>query len=168
MEHEEIATDGGDEGLSLPSHQRSWSTRLEQAREQRGSPPLWDAVARRLDAAERQRDVVAPMLRLLEQIRERVDDETWGLILDFEWRSANEIMAGVEIGLELGYDHGRASAIVATECVPGDAGNVLMGRLADLLGDTEAEYPDMLLALLATLKATVIMARSGDLAVTQG
>ena len=80
MEHEEIATDGGGEGWSLPSHQRSWSTQLERAREQRGSPPLWDAVARRLDAEERQRDVIAPMLLLLEQIRERVDDETWGLV----------------------------------------------------------------------------------------
>ena len=108
------------------------------------------------------------MLRLLDQIRDRVDDETWGLILDFEWRSANEIMTGVEIGLELGYDHGRATAIIATECMPGDADNMLMGKLADLLVDTGAEYPDILLALLATLKATVTMARSGGSLVTQG
>ncbi|MEX1361940.1 MAG: hypothetical protein AB1Z98_02375 [Nannocystaceae bacterium] len=112
MEYEEIAATGGGDGWSLPSHQRSWSTRVERAREQRGLPPLWDAVARRFDAEERQRDAITPMLLLLEKIRERVDDETWRLILDFEWRSMEEIMAGVEIGLEVGYDHGRAAAMM--------------------------------------------------------
>jgi len=70
---------------------------LEGAREQRGSPPLWDAVAARLDDETRRRDVVAPMLRLLDQIHERVDDETWQLILDFEWRSSREVVTGVEV-----------------------------------------------------------------------
>ncbi|MEM9454553.1 MAG: hypothetical protein AAGF11_10265 [Myxococcota bacterium] len=168
MEHEEIAPDGGDDGWSLRSHQRSWSTRIERAREQRGSPPLWDAVARRLDAKERQRDVIAPMLRLLEQIRGRVDEDTWRLVRDFEWRSSNEIMTGVEIGLELGYDHGRVTTLMAAESVPDGEGNVLLRRLGDLLGDTEAEYSEILFALIATLKAAVIMAGGDDLSVTQG
>lgn len=94
---------------------------LEQAREQRGSPPLWDAVAARLDEEDRRRDAVEPMLRLLDQIRERVDDQTWRLILDFEWRSSHEVVAGVEVGLELGYDHGRAAALVEAQAVPGEA-----------------------------------------------
>lgn len=134
---------------------------LEGAREQRGSPPLWDAVAARLDDETRRRDVVAPMLRLLDQIHERVDDETWQLILDFEWRSSREVVTGVEVGLKLGYDHGRAAALLEAQRVPGSAARDLEGRLADLLGDTDAEYLDVLLALLGTLKATVVMAR-GD------
>lgn len=132
---------------------------LEQAREQRGSPPLWDAVAARLDSEERQREIVAPMLGVLDQIRERVDDETWKLLLDYEWRSCQEIMAGVEVGLELGYDNGQAAALVAAEHVPGEAAGVLAGRLADLLGDTEAEPFDVLLTLLTSLRATVLTAR---------
>ncbi|MCX4239407.1 hypothetical protein [Paraliomyxa miuraensis] len=101
------------------------------------------------------------MLRLLDQIRERVDDETWGLILDFERRSSGEIMAGIEVGLELGYANGRATALVEAQHAPGHAAKMLQGRLADLLGDTEAEHFDVLLALLATLQATVVMARGG-------
>ena len=132
---------------------------LEHAREQRGSPPLWDAVAARLDSEGRQRDALAPMHRLLDQIRERVDDETWGLILDFEWRSCREIMAGVEVGLDLGYSHGRTAALMDAEYVPEDAAGVLAGRLADLLGDTEAGPLDVLLTLLSSLRATVLMAR---------
>lgn len=92
---------------------------LEGAREQRGSPPLWDAVAARLDDETRRRDVVAPMLRLLDQIHERVDDETWQLILDFEWRSSREVVTGVEVGLKLGYDHGRAAALLEAQRVLG-------------------------------------------------
>lgn len=127
---------------------------LDQAREQRGSPPLWDAVAARFDSEDRQREFVAPMLRLLDQIRERVDDETWGLIVDFEWRSAREVMAGIEVGLELGYENGRATALVEAQSasIPGNAAQALRERLADLLGDTEAEYSDVVLALLATLQ----------------
>lgn len=33
---------------------------IEQAREERGSPPLWDVVAARLDEANRQQDAVEP------------------------------------------------------------------------------------------------------------
>ena len=131
---------------------------IEYAREQRGSPSLWDAVAVRLDAEERMREVVAPMLRLLDQIHERVDDETWRLIRDFEERCIQEIMAGVEVGLELGYDHGRATALVDTNRGSGSAANILTERFIDLVGDTDAEYLDVLLALLTTLRATVMMA----------
>jgi hypothetical protein len=134
---------------------------LEQAREQRGSPSLWDAVAARLDAEDRQRDAVAPMLRLLDKIHERVDDETWRLILDFEWHSSREIVTGVEVGLELGYANGRAAALVEARHAPGHAAKVLQGRLADLLGDTEAEPSDVLLALVATLQAAVMTTRGG-------
>lgn len=49
---------------------------IEQAREKRGSPPLWDVVAARLHEANRQQDAVAPRLDPLDKIRERVDDET--------------------------------------------------------------------------------------------
>ena len=42
-----------------------------------------------------------------------------------------------------------------------DAAKVLTERLADLLGDADAEYPDIILALVATLQATVRMARDG-------
>jgi hypothetical protein len=133
---------------------------LEQAREERGSPPLWDVVAARLDEENRRRDAVAPMLDLLDQIRERVDDETWGLIVDFEWHSSREVVTGIEIGLELGFDHGRMSALIEAEDVSGNAATVLIARLADLLGDTEAGHFDVLLALLAALRATVIAARS--------
>jgi hypothetical protein len=64
------------------------------------SPPLWDVVAARLDEANRQQDAVAPMLEILDKVRERVDDETWGLIVDFEWHSSREVVTGIEIGLE--------------------------------------------------------------------
>lgn len=103
------------------------------------------------------------MLRLLDQIRERVDDQTWRLILDFEWRSSHEVVAGVEVGLELGYDHGRAAALVEAQAVPGDAARVLTERLADLIGDAEAEYHDVLLALVMALRAAVVMDRGGQL-----
>lgn len=136
---------------------------LEQAREQRGSPSLWDAVAARLDAEDRRRDVVAPMSDLLQQIQERVDDETWRLVLDLELRFSSEVMAGVEVGMELGYEHGRAAVLLDAERVPGNAARALTGRLADLLGDTEADYLDVVLALLATLEATVKMAHGGPM-----
>lgn len=132
---------------------------LEQAREQRGSPPLWDAVAARLDEEDRRRDTVASMLHLLDQIHERVDDQTWQLILDFEWRTSHEIVNGVEVGLKLGYDHGRTSALMQAQLGEGNAAKVLTERLADLLGDTDADYPEILMALIATLRATVMMAR---------
>ncbi|MEM9455825.1 MAG: hypothetical protein AAGF11_16715 [Myxococcota bacterium] len=66
--------------------------------------------------------------------------------------------SGIEIGLELGFDHGRMSAIVETEAkdASGPAATALVARLADLLGDTDAGHQDVLLALLAALRATVI------------
>jgi len=96
------------------------------------------------------------MLDLLDQIRERVDDETWGLIVDFEWRSSREVVTGIEIGLELGFNHGRTSAVVEAEDVSGNAATVLVARLADLPGDTEAGHVDVLLARVAALRATGI------------
>ena len=131
---------------------------LEQAREQRGSPPLWDAVAARLDEEDRRGNTVAAALALLERIRERVDDQTWQLILDFEHHTSHEVVSGVEVGFELGYDHGRTTALLQAQPGQGDAGKVLTERLADLLGDTDADYSDILLALVATLEATVRMA----------
>lgn len=130
---------------------------LEQAREQRGSPPLWDAVAARLDEEDRRGNTVAAALALLERIRERVDDQTWQLILDFEHHTSHEVVSGVEVGFELGYDHGRTTALLQAQPGQGDAGKVLTERLADLLGDTDADYSDILLALVATLEATVRM-----------
>lgn len=153
-----------DEGVQADRRFRSNRTLLrllECAREQRGSPSLWDAVAARLDAEDRQREVVAPMASLLHRIQERVDDTTWRLVLDFEMCFASEVMAGVEVGLELGYEHGRATALLDAERIPGSAARALTARLADLLGDTEADYLDVVLALLATLEATVKMARGG-------
>ena len=163
--------DEHDDGADVPGHGSSGSDReplrrshsllrlLEQAREQRGSPPLWDAVAARLDEEDRQRDTVAQTLRLLDQIQERVDDQTWKLILDFEWRTSHELVRAVEVGLELGYDHGRTAALLHAQPGQGDAAKLLTERLADLIGDTDADHPDILLALLATLQATVTMAR---------
>lgn len=151
----------GEEGVDAEKHPRSGPRlvrMIEHAREQRGSPSLWDAVAVRLDAEERKRENVAPMLRALDQIRERVDDETWRLVLDFEGRCINEIMAGVEVGLELGYDHGRATALVDTNRGSGSAASVLTERFIDVVGDADAEYLDVLLALLTTIRATVMMA----------
>lgn len=153
--------DGGAQADRRPRGNRTLLRLLECAREQRGSPSLWDAVAARLDAEDRQHKVVAPMADLLHRIQERVDDTTWGLVLDFEMRFASEVMAGVEVGLELGYEHGRATALLDAERIPGSAAKALTGRLADLLGDTEADYLDVVLALLATLEATVKMARGG-------
>ncbi|MEM9462405.1 MAG: hypothetical protein AAGF11_50115 [Myxococcota bacterium] len=152
------------EGTDHPGLLRRHQTLLrliEQAREERGSPPLWDVVAARLDEANRQQDAVAPRLNLLDRIRERVDDKTWGLIVDFEWGSAREVVTGIEIGLELGFDHGRMSALVEAQAedMSGLAATALVARLADLLGDTEAELHDVLLALLAALRATVISAQ---------
>jgi hypothetical protein len=131
----------------------------------RNSPPLWDVVAARLDEEYRRRDAVAPMLDLLDQIRERVNDETWGLIVDRGLRLAfrrarREVVSGIEIGLELGVDHGRASALVEAEEVSGNAATILVARLAGLLGDTEARHFDVLLALVAALRATVMAVRS--------
>ncbi|MCX4239759.1 hypothetical protein [Paraliomyxa miuraensis] len=145
----------GDGGPRHPTLMRL----LEQAREQRGSPSLWDEVAARLDSEDRERDFLTPMRGVLDQIRERVDDETWRLVLDFEWRSLSEIMAGVEVGLDLGYSHGRAAALVDAEHIPGDVAGVLAGRLTDLLGDTQAGPFDVLLTLLSSLRATVLTAR---------
>lgn len=98
------------------------------------------------------------MLEILDKIRERVNDETWGLIVDFEWHSSREVVTGIEIGLELGFDHGRMSALIEAEDVSGKAAKVLIARLADLLGDTEAGHFDVLLALVTALRATVMAA----------
>lgn len=43
--------------------------------------------------------------------------------------------------------------------MPDDATHVLRGRLVELLQDTSFDYPDVMLALLAALQATVTMAR---------
>ena len=52
------------------------------------------------------------------------------------------------------------SALVETqtEDVSGPAATALVARLADLLGDTEAGHHDVLLALLAALRVTVMVA----------
>jgi len=92
---------------------------LEQAREERGSPLLWDAVVARLDELDRQRDAVSSSLRLLDQIRERVDDQTWQLVLDFERHAGHDVLSGVETGLELGYHHGKAAALLQAQQGPG-------------------------------------------------
>lgn len=159
-EHDYGPRDGSPPGDREPLRRSHTLLRLlEQGREQRGSPPLWDAVAARLDEEDRRCDSVASMLRLLDQIHERVDDQTWQLILDFEWRTSHEIVSGVEVGLELGYDHGRTSALMQAQPGQGNGAKVLTEQLADLLGDTDADYPDILMALIATLRATVMMAR---------
>ena len=154
---------GRGQGDRRPNRSQTLLRLLEQAREHRGSPSLWDAVVARLDAEDRRRDAVAPMSELLHQIQQRVDDETWRLVLDLELRFSSEVVAGVEVGMELGYEHGRAAVLLDAERVPGSAAKALTGRLADLLGDTEADYLDVILALLATLDATVKMARGGSI-----
>jgi hypothetical protein len=53
------------------------------------------------------------------------------------------------------------SALVEAEDVSGNAATVVVARLADLLGDTEAAHFDVLFALVAPLRATVMAAR-GD------
>ncbi|MCX4247515.1 hypothetical protein [Paraliomyxa miuraensis] len=87
-----------------------------------------------------------------------MDDQTWQLILDFEHHTSHEVVSGVEVGFELGYDHGRTTALLQAQPGQGDVAKVLTERLADLLGDTDADYSDILLALVATLEATVRMA----------
>ncbi|MEX1363060.1 MAG: hypothetical protein AB1Z98_08035 [Nannocystaceae bacterium] len=99
------------------------------------------------------------MTQLLDQIRERVDEQTWSLILDLELRAGLEVSRGAQIGLELGYERGRAAALVKAEGMPGHGASALDSRLADLLADTSSDYPDVMLALLAALRATVTMAR---------
>jgi len=49
---------------------------------------------------------------------------------------------------------------VQAQDVSGPAATALVARLADLLGDTEAGHRDVLLALFAALRATVMRARS--------
>ena len=102
---------------------------------------------------------MAPRLDLLDRIRERVDAETWGLLVDFEWGSAREVVTGIEIGLELGFDHGQMSVLMEAQAgdVSGPAATALLARLADLLGHTEAGYHEVLLALIAALRATVVV-----------
>lgn len=182
MEHEDDAANGGEvEDGRAGSHQdrpppgsshacedtagahprgnRTLLRLLEQAREQRGSPPLWDAVAARLDEEDHRLDVVSPLPHLLDRIHERVDDETWRLVLDFEWRSWQGIVAGVEVGLGLGYDHGRAAAFIEAQRAPTHAAMTLTGRFVDLLGDTDADPHDVLLALVDALRTAVMMGR---------
>lgn len=120
---------------------------------------IWEAIHARLDGEQHRGVFVAPMANLLDQLRERVDDQAWTLILDLEMRAGLEVMTGVQIGLELGYERGRAAALVETQREPDDATQGLRGRLVELLGDTSIEYPDVMLALLAALQATVTMAR---------
>jgi len=56
------------------------------------------------------------------------------------------------------------TSLIETEYVSGPAATALVARLADLLGDIEAGHHDVLLALVAALRATVMMSRgeSGD------
>lgn len=122
---------------------------------------IWEAIHARLDGEQHRGVFVAPMTNLLDQLRERVDDEAWTLILDLELRAGLEVMTGVQIGLELGYERGRAAALVEIQRVPGDATNALRRRLVELIGDTSIDYPDVMLALLDALQVTVTMAR-GD------
>jgi hypothetical protein len=67
--------------------------------------------------------------------------------VDFEWHSSREVVTGIEIGLELGFDHGRTSALIEAQAedVSGNAATALVVRLADLLGDTEAGHFDVVL-----------------------
>lgn len=120
---------------------------------------LREAIYARLEADELQCVTVAPMAELLEQIRERVDRKTWKLVLELERRAGLELTAGVEIGLELGYERGRTAALVEDQRGSGTATGALRRKLADLLADTSSEYPDVMLALLAALQATLAMAR---------
>lgn len=122
---------------------------------------IWEAIRARLEGEQHRGVFVAPMARLLDQLQERVDGETWALILDLELRAGLEVMAGAQIGLELGYERGRAAALVEAQHVPNDATTALKERLVDLLGDTSIGYHDMMAALLAALHATVTMARGG-------
>jgi hypothetical protein len=58
------------------------------------------------------------------------------------------------------------SALVESQAedVLGPAATVLVARLADLLGDTEAGHHDVLLALLTAFRATVLGdRRAGDI-----
>lgn len=122
---------------------------------------IWEAIRARLEGEQHRGVFVAPMASLLDQLQERVNDETWALILDLELRAGLEVMAGVQVGLELGYERGRAAALVEAQHVPNDATNALKEKLVDLLGDTSIGYLDMMAALLAALQATVTMARRG-------
>ena len=72
---------------------------------------IWEAIHARLDGEEHRGVFVAPLTNLLDQIRERVDEQTWDLVLDVELRAGLEVMAGVQIGLELGYERGRAAVV---------------------------------------------------------
>lgn len=62
-------------------------------------------------------------------------------------------------GLALGYDHGRAAALIEAQRAPSKAAKALAGRLADLLGDTDAEPHDVLLAFVDALRIAVTMGR---------
>ncbi|MEX1367253.1 MAG: hypothetical protein AB1Z98_29270 [Nannocystaceae bacterium] len=101
------------------------------------------------------------MARLLEQLRDRVDDRTWSLILDLELRAGLEVSTAVEIGLELGYERGRAAALMDDPNGPGRTSSALADKLAELLADTSIDYPDVMLALLSALRATVTTAQVG-------
>lgn len=61
-----------------------------------------------------------------------------GLIVDFEWRSSREVVTGIAIGLVLGFDHGRTSALIEAEDLSERAATLLMARLPDFIRDTEA------------------------------
>jgi hypothetical protein len=111
----------------------------------------------RLDEQDRRHDAVAPTLRLLDQIHERVDDQTWQLVLDFERHACHEVLSGVETGLELGYHHGKAAALLQAQQAHGGKAKGLAERFADLLGDTDAGYEEILVALVTTLQVAVMM-----------
>lgn len=120
---------------------------------------LREAIYARLEAEEQRQVLVPPMDEILGRIRERVDGETWKLVLELERRAGLEATTGVEVGLELGYERGRTAALVEARRRPGSATGVLRRRLADLLADSSVDYPDVMLALLGALEATVAMAR---------
>ena len=88
-----------------------------------------------------------------------MDEQAWPLLLDLELRAGLEVSAGVQIGLEIGYERGRAAALVEAQQRPRGPASTLKKRLADLLADTAIDYADVMVALLAALQATVAMAR---------
>lgn len=121
---------------------------------------IWEAIEARLDGDEHRGLYVAPLAELLDEVRKRVDDETWSLVLQIEQRAGQEVMAGAEIGLEMGYERGRATALLHAQGVPGTATSGTLAKLADQLADPTVDYPDLVEALIAALQAMAAMARS--------
>jgi hypothetical protein len=73
--HTRAGDDDAEEEGGLPRRHQTLQRLLEQAREEWGSPPLWDVVAARLDEGNRRRDAVA---RMLDTRPPRSDSRTGG------------------------------------------------------------------------------------------